>query len=210
MAMGLSERFGSEEEEQMSLAFNNAAQLRVAIPGIIESFDADKQTASVQPAIKENIQVGDEKAKAETLPILSDVPVCFPRAGGYCVTLPVEKGNECLLVFADMCIDGWWQSGGVQEQMETRRHDLSDAIAIMGITSQPKKVEEYSKDKLQIRTDNKNVICEIDKEEQAVNIVKAKKLTANASEKIDVKCDGDITITAVGNIKIQGANASLG
>ena len=140
MAQGITERLYSEEEQQRAAAFNNSAQLRVAIPGLVESFDAEKQTVSVQPAITENIQTGESAVKATQLPILTDIPICFPRAGGYCITLPVKKGDECLLVFADMCIDGWWQSGGVQDQMETRRHDLSDAFAIIGTTSQPRKV----------------------------------------------------------------------
>ncbi len=152
MSQGISERLHSEEEQQRAAAFNNAAQLRVAIPGIVESFDADRQTVSVQPAITENIQVGEEAAKSTKLPILTDIPICFPRAGGYSITLPIAKGDECLLIFADMCIDGWWQSGGVQDQMETRRHDLSDAFALIGVTSQSRKLNDYSKDKMQMIT----------------------------------------------------------
>ena len=177
MSQGITEMLHSEEEQQRAAAFNNAAQLRVAIPGIVESFDAEKQTVSVQPAITENIQVGEEAAKATALPVLTDIPICFPRAGGYSITLPIKKGDECLIVFADMCIDGWWQSGGVQDQMETRRHDLSDAFAIIGTTSQPQKVSAYSDSKLQIRTDSQNIICELDKESGAVNVVKANILT---------------------------------
>lgn len=209
MSQGITERLHSEEEQQRAAAFNNAAQLRVAIPGIVESFDQDKQTVSVQPALTENIQVGEEAAKATALPILTDIPIYFPRANGYCITLPVVKGDECLLVFADMCIDGWWQSGGVQDQMETRRHDLSDAFALIGVTSQPRKVNAYSPDKLQIRTDSQNIVCELDKSNGAVNVVTANILTANISDKIDIKCGGDISIKAAGNITIQGATVNI-
>lgn len=209
MSQGISERLHSEEEQQRVVAFNNAAQLRVAIPAIVESFDPEKQTVSVQPAITENIRVGEEAAKTARLPILTDIPICFPRAGGYSITLPIKKGDECLLVFADMCIDGWWQSGGVQDQMETRRHDLSDAFAIIGTTSQPQKVGDYSAENLQIRTDSRNIVCELDKESGAVNILGANILTANISNKIDVKCDGDISIKAAGNITIEGASVHI-
>jgi hypothetical protein len=161
------------------------------------------QTASVQPAITENIQIGEEDAKPVKLPLLTDVPIYFPRANGYCITLPIAKGDECLLVFADMCLDGWWQSGGVQDQMETRRHDLSDAIAIVGITSQPRKVTAYDPGKLQIRTDDQGVITEIDKAEQAVNVVRCRKLTANVSELIDANCGGDVKVVAGGDVKVN-------
>lgn len=169
MAMGITERLDTPEEERHASAFNNAAQLRVAVPGIVESFDPIKQTVSVQPAIKENIQVGEAEVKSEKLPILTDVPVYIPRAGGFCITLPIVKGDECLLIFSDMCIDGWWQSGGIQDQMETRRHDLSDAFAIVGITSQPRRVVNYSPDKLQVRTDSGSVALEIS--QGGINIV---------------------------------------
>lgn len=190
MSQGITERLHSEEEQQRAAAFNNAAQLRVAIPAIIESFDAGKQTASVQPAITENIQVGEEATKSIKLPILTDIPICFPRAGGYSITLPVKKGDECLLVFADMCIDGWWQSGGVQDQMETRRHDLSDAFAILGTTSQPRKIADYSTEKMQIRTDDGNIVIELEQSSGSVN----------------VQCKGDFKVNAGGDVKIKGAN----
>lgn len=190
MSQGITERLHSEEEQQRAAAFNNSAQLRVAIPAIIESFDAGKQTVSVQPAITENIQVGEETTKAMKLPILTDIPICFPRAGGYSITLPIKKGDECLLVFADMCIDGWWQSGGVQDQMETRRHDLSDAFAIIGTTSQPRKVSSYSTENMQIRTDDGKIVIELEK----------------SSGNVNVQCVGDFKVNAGGDVKIKGAN----
>lgn len=190
MSQGITEMLHSEEEQQRAAAFNNAAQLRVAIPGIVESFDAAKQTVSVQPAITENIQAGEEAAKATPLPVLTDIPICFPRAGGYSLTLPIKKGDECLLVFADMCIDGWWQSGGVQDQMETRRHDLSDAFAIIGVTSQSRKINDYSPGNMQIRTDDGSIIIELDNEKGDVN----------------VQCKGNFSVKATGDVKIEGAN----
>lgn len=193
MSQGITERLDSEEERQKAASFNNSAQLRVAIPAIIESFDAVKQTVSVQPAITENIQVGNEEAKATKLPVLTDIPICFPRANGYCITLPVAKGDECLLVFADMCIDGWWQSGGVQDQMETRRHDLSDAFAIIGTTSQTRVVGGYSDSKLQIRTDDSGIVIELDKDNGAVN----------------VKCKGDFSLNSGGNVTIKGTTVNI-
>ena len=92
-----------------------------------------------------------------------------------------------------MCIDGWWQSGGIQDQVETRRHDLSDAFAILAPTSQPLKVENYHADNLQIRTDNGSVIIEVDKSAQAINITTA----------------GATNITASGSVNIKGGTINL-
>ena len=218
MAQGIKERFDSPEEESRLGQEHAAANLRVAMPGIIVSFNPEAQTATVQPAITENIRHGQGEVTPTQLPLLTDVPVHFPRAGGYSITLPVKKGDECLLIFADMCIDGWWQSGGVQDQVETRRHDLSDAFAILAPTSQPMKVENYHAENLQIRTDDGNVVVEIDKKEQAVNVVKAKKSTVNlsesatidAGENITMHADKDILITASDYIKLTAQIVYIG
>ncbi len=129
-----------------------SSNIRVAVPGIIKSFDATKQTVVVQVAITEKISIG---GKVENVPIslLLDVPICPPRAGGFCITLPVQVGDECLVVFADNCFDAWWQSGGVQNQIDKRRHDLSDGFAILGPTSQPRKISSYSTDSIVMRND---------------------------------------------------------
>jgi hypothetical protein len=117
---------------------------------LVQSFDSDKQTVTVQLCIRERINLNGVLSW-ETLPLLVDVPVFMPRAGGFCITMPVSAGDECLVVFGDSCMDAWWQSGGIQNQMDKRRHDLSDGYALMGIWSQPKKLEDYSTNSIQIR-----------------------------------------------------------
>jgi hypothetical protein len=188
MAQGILERFDSPEEESRLGMDNAAAKLRVAIPGIIQSFNPANQTATVQPAVTENVRTGQGEAKPTQIPLLSDVPVVFPRAGGYCLTFPVKRGDECLLVFSDMCIDGWWQSSGVQGQVETRRHDLSDAQAILGITSVPKAVKNYSGNSLMLRNEDKDSYFEITDGGKTINIASA--------ENIHITAAGIVNVTA--------------
>jgi hypothetical protein len=158
---GIRERLDDAGELQRSTMENQEANLRVACPGIIVSFDAASQTASVQPAIREIVRVGDGPETSVDLPVLTDVPVQFPGGGGFTMTFPVEKGDECLLTFSDMCIDGWWQSGGVQDQMDKRRHDLSDAMAHMGFSSAPNAVENPSKKSIMLRNKDGSTFVEV-------------------------------------------------
>ncbi|MBY6798099.1 hypothetical protein HYH85_17965 [Clostridium botulinum] len=125
--------------------------LRVACPGIIQSFDPESQTVTVQLALREHIYNGYDKQWIK-LPLLLDVPIIIPRAGNYVLTMPIKKDDECLVIFADMCIDAWYSYGGIQNQIEKRRHDLSDGFAILGAWSQPNKIEDYSTDSCQLRT----------------------------------------------------------
>ena len=111
-------------------------ELHTSLPGIIKSFDAKTQTATVQPAIN-RIWVDDGGGGSIPIPLCSNVPVQFPRGGGYVLTFPVTPGDECLLVFAERAIDNWWANGGNQDPAEFRMHDYSDGFAILGFASVP-------------------------------------------------------------------------
>lgn len=150
----IAERSESEYELYQRMGEKWATDLRVAMPGIVQSFDPVEQTVTVQPAIKERVidQVGN--ITMVNLPLLLDVPIVFPRAGGFALTMPVRAGDECLVIFADMCIDAWWSQGSVQVQAEKRRHDLSDGFAILGAWSQPKRIANYSTTSAQLRTED--------------------------------------------------------
>nr|DAM97594.1 MAG TPA: baseplate component [Caudoviricetes sp.] len=137
-----------------------AIKMRVCVPGIIQSFDVAAQTVTVQPALREKMLADGDESWID-IPLLVDVPIVVPRAGGYALTLPIQAGDECLVVFGDMCMDGWWQSGGVQNQVECRRHDLSDGFAIIGVWSQPRVIPGYSTGSAQLRNDAGSAYVEL-------------------------------------------------
>lgn len=112
------------------------AALRVALPCVVAEFDPARMTVRAAPAIKARV-LGDLGWESAEMPLLLDVPVVFPGGGGFALTFPVLPGDECLVVFADRCIDSWWQSGGVQEQAAHRLHSLSDGFALVGVRSLP-------------------------------------------------------------------------
>ena len=135
----LDERIADMGAVLAALADRVGVDIRVAAPGIVTEWDAEQQTATVQIAIRETVTDDNGEGTELEIPLLVDVPVVMPRAGGYCLAFTPQAGDECLVVFADMCIDAWWQSGGVQSQVDLRRHDLSDGFAIMGCWSQQRK-----------------------------------------------------------------------
>jgi phage baseplate assembly protein gpV len=151
----------NEEELYHTLSDATSSGIRVAIPGIVQSFDATEQTVTVQASIRERVKQPDLTYKWIPIPLLVDVPIVIPRAGGLALTLPVQAGDECLVVFGDMCMDGWWANGGVQNQVEKRRHDLSDGFAILGVWSQPRVLNNYSTTSAQLRTDDGSVFVEV-------------------------------------------------
>ncbi|MDX4123681.1 Gp138 family membrane-puncturing spike protein [Klebsiella pneumoniae] len=139
--------------------------LRVAMPGVIQSFDPENLTCVVEISV---FSVKPEGKSVDRLdvdnvfyPLILDAPVIFPRGGGVTLTFPVKEGDECLVVFADRCIDFWWQNGNVQNGSRGRMHDYSDAFVIPGPQSQAKKISGISTTAVQLRTDDGSAFIEI-------------------------------------------------
>lgn len=184
MPVSLNSQLGSKEQADAHLAQAIMSAMRVSIPGIIQSFDPEAVTAVIQPAIKGVEHDASGAEVSVNLPLLVDVPVIFPRGGGCTLTFPVKEGDECLVIFADRCIDFWWQSGGIQEPVDGRMHDLSDAFCIVGPQSQAKKIGGISTTGAQLRTDD-------------------------GSAFIEVAAGGDITATTAGSATINAPEIVL-
>lgn len=144
------------------------------MPGIIQSFSGGGDfplTCAVQPAIKVLVRQQDGSIVSTPLPLLVDCPVQFPSGGNCSLTFPVAPDDECLVVFASRCIDGWWQSGGVQEQAEIRMHDLSDGFVLLGFRSRPRALTGVSTTATQLRSEDGSTYIEMNPTLQKVKIV---------------------------------------
>lgn len=155
------ERLNDPIEAQRAALDGRQAEIWTALPGIVTAFDPDAITVSVQPAIAGSITGEDGVAQRVSLPLLVDVPVSFPMGGKFVLTFPVAAGDECIVVFSARCIDGWWQSGGVQAPAEHRMHDLSDGMAIVGIRSKARKLRDISTENVQLRSEDGLTYIEI-------------------------------------------------
>ncbi len=135
--------------------------LWTAFPGIIQSVNLTKMTCSVQPAIQGTVEDEAGAKRLVNLPLLINVPICFPNSNGFIVTFPIVANDEVLVVVASRCIDAWWQLGGVQRPMEARMHDLSDGFAIPGPRSQARLITGISATDLEIRNAAGNTLVSI-------------------------------------------------
>jgi hypothetical protein len=197
------ERFESAGTAMLAMLEGFQAGLWTAMPGIIQSYDATKQTCSVQVAIKARAL---DKTGAETwmaISVLVDCPVVFPGGGGLTLTFPLAAGDECLVVFASRCIDYWWLSGGVQEQAELRMHDLSDGFVLPGVRSQPRKLAGVSTNSVQLRNDAGDAYVEL-KQDKSMVLAAPSGLTINGATVIN----GQTTIN--GNVASTGTLSNNG
>lgn len=192
MPVPLNSQLGSEQHLDTALSKEIMSTLRVAMPGIIQSFDPDMVTCVVQPALKGADTDSAGNPASLDLALLVDVPVVFQRGGGVTLTFPVKAGDECLVIFADRCIDFWWQNGGVQEPVDSRQHSLSDAFAIVGPQSQAKKITGISMTGAQLRTDDGAAFVEV-----------------SAGHDITVKTPGKLLASAEGGTEITSPTIVL-
>lgn len=104
-----------------------------AQPARVESYNASANTVTVTPMLYRQIPTDDGDYVAEALPQIPDVKVQFPRAGGFAITFPIQKGDFVLLVFCDTSTAAWRQNGQAGDPGDPERHGLSGAIAIPGV-----------------------------------------------------------------------------
>lgn len=149
----------NDSEQALRLALDDReSSIWTAMPGIVQSVDLDAMTCEVQLAVQGTIQDSAGAAQAVNYPILGDVPIVFPSAGGFSITFPIKVGDEVLVVFGSRCIDSWWQSGGYSNRpMEARMHDLADGFCIPGPRSQPNVLSSISSSDFQIRNEDGTV-----------------------------------------------------
>lgn len=182
----LAQRYQLQSEIFNEVAYQIGCDLRVAVPGIINSFDETKQTVTVKVALREVVNINGV-ATVKEIPLLLDVPIVVPRAGNFVLTMPVTAGDECLVVFADMCIDSWYTRGSVQNQLERRRHDLSDAFAIIGCWSQPRVIPGYSTSAAELRSEDGTVKVSVEDNQLTVT---APTVNVTASEQVNISGNG--------------------
>jgi hypothetical protein len=182
--------------------------LRVALPCVVKAFYPDTQTVDVTPAITEkmNVNTGGVPVATDTaLPLLPGVPIMMPRAGNFALTFPIQEGDECLVIFADNCYDAWWQNGGTANtQVDKRRHDLSDGIAIFGLWSQPNVLENYNTEAVELRSEDG--LDKISLDGTQILIVSQNhpiNLQATNSN-ITLQAGGDVVINANDGLTING------
>lgn len=102
--------------------------------GIVQAFYPDDLTADVLIANKKTINLnsdGTQNVKNYAL-IRAKVCYCTPF-----ITYPIKKGDECILLFSDREIESWFINGEVNTEGYPRLHDLTDAIAVVGLRSLP-------------------------------------------------------------------------
>lgn len=113
--------------------------VHTALIAKVEFYDAAKQQVNVVPVLMRSIETIEGDWVSEQLPVLCDVPVLFPRAGGFFISFPIQPGDFVQLLFNETDIENWLDDKDPTIS-HNQRFTLQGAVAIPGIFPQAKAV----------------------------------------------------------------------
>ena len=175
--------------------------LRVCMPAKIETYDFKTQKASVKIDMLELFNDGT----TEDYPIVSGVPVVFMASGGASINLPVLKGDCCFIIFFDRDMSNWLLGGTGQKPNSTRMHNMSDAVAIMGLSPFTNTSKAENNTDVLINYSGSKIII---KPDGILTIETTKDININSAEVVNMNSK-NINITATENIKVNCVNAEV-
>jgi len=157
------------------------SNLHTSIPAEVVSYDETVQKVSVQPMIRRAYEDESGTRQVENLPIVNDVPVIMPGAGGYRITFPIAVGDTVALFFCQASIDKWLKQGGLVDPLDDRKHTLNDAFAVPGLKPFSSALNDAPTDRMSVGYDGGATI-EIDTSEIRLGSNSASELLALKSD----------------------------
>lgn len=121
--------------------------VHTALIAKVEGYDATRQLVNVAPMLTRSIETIDGDWVNEQLPVLCDVPVLFPRAGGFFISFPIQPGDFVQLIFNETDIEAWFENKEPTLK-HNQRFTLQGAVALPGIFPQAKALTEAHKSNL--------------------------------------------------------------
>lgn len=103
--------------------------LHTMLPGKVVKVTLPKGKCDVQPLL---MRLNSDGVPVP-LPVITDCPIAFYRAGKAAVYLPVAVGDQVEIRFCERSLDTWLTKGGTVDPNDARKHNLSDAVAYPGL-----------------------------------------------------------------------------
>lgn len=184
--------------ELLSLVSDSISDVMNCIKiGEIVSFNKNNQTVSVKILHKKVNEYYNSSKVLIEYPVLEQVPCVIMGGGNTYISHPISAGDQCVLLFNDYMLDDWKISGQERSSGIPRQHDISDAIAIVGLNALPKAIQNYS-DFLDLHySDNSSIIIG--------ETIEVNNATINLNG--DVNVSGNETVA--GNMAVTGGVSAM-
>ena len=155
--------------------------------GKISSFDATNQTATVE---------------IDGYPTLANVPVSFICGANFSIQIPVESGDDCIVLFSDADLDNWIEGKGAEPAFGQDAHGLNGAVALLGIKNILTKIDNYITSGIRVKY--KDTVLEV--KEDGISANKDVSINGNLNVSGNISADGDI----VSGGKMEAGNGASG
>jgi len=198
---------------------NRLLDVHTALIAKVESYDAEKQLSNVSPVLKRHIKTMEGEWVREQLPVLCDVPVLFPRAGGFFISFPIKPGDFVQLIFNEVDIEDW-----LEESSPTisciQRFTMHGAVAIPGVYPQAKALLDAhatnlvigKEQGLQIHIDNEKIYLGSAEASEALALAskvkdELEKFRATYNAHVHPAPHGSPTVSQIGSVSNMGAQS---
>jgi hypothetical protein len=123
--------------------------------GRIETFYPLDQTADIKICVERQFSNTEHVRSLKAREILLRVPCHTPSGGGWSMTMPITKGNTCILFFNQVGYDHWLfedldeggtisgEVGGEPVPHLQRHFSENDGYALVGLNTIPRAVKDY-------------------------------------------------------------------
>lgn len=96
----------------------------------VQSYDAARQVADLVPVVRHAVEQPDGTTAYEELPVLPHVPIAFPRAGAWFLSMPLAAGDFVVVHVLDASSEHWRAGdGSAQFPGDVRRRSLGSCVA---------------------------------------------------------------------------------
>lgn len=149
MSMGKRGKTTNAQRENVAVqAQSERESMWGEMPGTIVSFDPATQTATIQPSYKPR-----HNGQPVDMPELLEVPVRFPRAGGFVITSPIKEGDKVTLRPQMRSSDEFHAGGDYTANQDARSFSLSDMEAFLdGGEALTDPIPNFNSSNMEIRT----------------------------------------------------------
>lgn len=125
--------------------------VHTAFPARVERVERDGTgwLADVKPMYLRHIAKRGGGEVTEELPVIPQVPIVWPAAGGWGIAMPIEAGDHVLVIASEHAIGEWRTRGVVCDPVLRGRHDLNGCFAIPGAATAGRKFADALSDAAQ-------------------------------------------------------------
>jgi hypothetical protein len=118
--------------------------------GKIEEFNELEQIATVSIEYQRQVENNPDTFERADYPNLIDIPVIVLGGGNGSIRFPIKAGDNCLVLFNDRDLDGWFTTGSKGPLSSDRKHSFCDGVALVGIRSMADSFDDYDPDRTEL------------------------------------------------------------